>query len=142
MLDQLPIEFKTDRLKKEFHDPRLYTVLRVQAVVVAWLIFLYTGKTARITCVYRTDKEQDWVCHIKGGEKYKSVHQVWRGLDIGASGIDKKVCLTIVRIVRLIFPYSGAAGKFSILYHDVGLGVHFHLQAGADEPNYKPSISI
>ena len=133
-----PLLFKNKRVKQEFLDPRLHPLVRLQALYTAWLVYKYTGKPSKITCILRFKIEQRKICQKLGVKFYISTHQFWKAIDqTGPRGMPKKIGEGIERRVNIAFPYGGTPGKPSCKYHK-GTGWHFHNQSGYSEPDYKP----
>lgn len=81
-------------------------------VVDALLRALYEQDTI-ITSVYREDKN--------------SPHHYYRAADVSTRGLGHKECRYIQSLINIIFPYDREHYQ-TVLYHNVGLGWHFHVQ--------------
>jgi len=129
------VKFKNDnpRLRDEFYSRRLDYRIRAMLKSLAGFVEFYFKKDIIITCLLRTDKEQDKI--YSGNERYKikswkSVHQVGRGADVRVDGDGDFTELeetAILDFINKIFPYE--KGNFKAgLVHNVGAGRHLHLQ--------------
>jgi len=120
---------KTDRIKKEWSDERLDFRLRTILFAVDWYCRKHFGRNIQLTCVFRTQAEQDAI--YSGNAKYKrkpwqSVHQYWRGIDVGVNAFTEEQRIELRDFINNHFEYSGR--HKTCVYHNVGLGFHFHLQ--------------
>lgn len=148
MAGQAPLLVPDGRLTDEWNDPRLFTRVRLQAIYTNFLVWEATGYWTMLTDLFRTLTEQREICKKIGKPYYLSTHQLWRAGDQVPIDKNRKVIAlpqsvgdAIAARVSMVFPYTGSPGKQSCIYHDVGLGSHFHHQEGYRDKNYRPDLS-
>jgi hypothetical protein len=111
------ILFKSDTEKAQFSDNRLDNRLRIILFALSGYVRFNFGKDIVITSIYR--------------EGDTGVHGYWRGIDIRTrhAGIDYFTDEEISKITDYLknFEYGDNIHNTS-LYHDVGQGIHFHIQ--------------
>jgi len=131
VLKKKSIKFKTDRIESEFNDKRMDNRLKVILFALSGFTLHRYGKGITITCIDRTQAEQDEI--YGDNEKYKispwfSTHQFWRAADVRSSDFSGKECQEMVDFLNL-FIYTG---KYkTAIYHD-GVGWHMHIQVDPD----------
>jgi len=123
------IKFKTKRIAKEYLSPDLSDDLLSIICILSAYCQLEFKKDITITGIYRTQEEQEKI-YSKNKQFKKapwySVHQFWRGMDIRSKNFTKKECDKIVLFLNMI-TYDTIHN--TVVYHDVGLAKHFHLQS-------------
>ena len=125
------IQYKTDRQKREWESNDLSWRLRYLVEAVARYSFVEFKKEIVITDLIRTQEEQDEI--YKNNVRYqespwKSVHQFGRGCDLRTS-IYTVSEIEILKDFANFFTYDkDRPKKQTCLVHDVGVGLHFHLQ--------------
>jgi hypothetical protein len=124
------IIFETKKQEDEFNriDPRL----QAEAFMVEGFIQFYFGLDMFITHIEREDEQQDEI--YKDNPEYKikpwpSVHQSrpCRGIDFRSYTFKKEQREGLLLFVNIHLPY-GKEGHFTLKWHDVGQGEHFHIQ--------------
>ena len=128
------IHFKEDTahdLKLEYAacDSRLRFIFNSYACAV-YREYKYTPT---ITCIFRTDAEQDDIYKddpAYQAKKVISVHQVWRGIDFRSGDMPEAVAqFTMDYFIKQVV-YTG--NHDTLIRHSVGRGDHFHLQTDSD----------
>ena len=125
--------FSTKRQEEEFENKSLDDRLRL-LVYFIWSYIEYNYKRDMvITDIYRYKHEQDQI--YKDNPEYKkkpwdSVHQYWRGLDFRSAVFNQSEINNILDYINKIVPY-GTPGHFTLICHNVGSGMHFHLQVNS-----------
>lgn len=125
------LDFKTDKIQVEWEDERLKDKIKHIAILLAFYSWHFFKKRLTITCIFRTQHEQDNI--YKHNEKYKkkkwqSVHQYFRGIDLRTWELDDNEIKILLEIANTI-PYDlNRPGKKTALYHDLGTGAHLHIQ--------------
>jgi len=119
------LEFKTPRIKSEWHSDLIHPRLRVVILYAhGWLLNTY-GIPATLTELIRTAEENRAIY----GDDQVSVHQVGRGADIRCQGpgFPTNVGASLSQAVNAAFAYS--AGKLVAVYEpEAKKGAHVHLQ--------------
>ncbi len=130
------IEFKHEKLKTEIEqiDGRL------RFLIYACAGYLYNtyGKKLVLSELLRSQETQDEYYKNTLGYKenpWKSVHQYGRGADISVMYLTKEEYNDLLYFINRYIIYDGA--KASATVHDVGQGIHFHVQV-----NYKGITEI
>ncbi len=125
------IEFKSDRVLQEWDSPYLSQKLKNIILILAtysWYIF---EKKIIITSIFRTQEEQDKYYSTNENYKkkpWKSVHQLWRGVDLRSYIYTDVEIQSLLKITNTI-PYDlNRPNKKTAIYHNVGVGDHLHIQ--------------
>ena len=126
------IKFKTKRIAKEYLHPDLSDDLLSIICILSAYCWLEFKKHITLTCIHRTQEEQDniYLNSKKHKKQYKlspwySVHQFWRGCDIRSKNFTKKERDKIVTFLNMI---TYDTKYKTAINHTVGLGKHFHIQ--------------
>lgn len=123
------MRYKNSRIEREWINPLLDFRVRVIALVLDWYCKRNFGIDIQLTGIHRTKEEQDRIYKNSSGYKespWTSVHQVWRGIDVGVNKFSEEERRKACNFINKYFDYSGRHN--SCVYHDVGKGWHFHLQ--------------
>ena len=126
------MRYKKERIKKEWESDKLDKRLKIIVIFLDWYCKKYMGRDIQLTCIFRTQKEQD---AIYGDDpKYQkkpwySVHQFHRGIDIGVNAFTTSKKRILRNVLNKRF-YYGKRHK-TCVWHDVGLGDHFHVQVSS-----------
>jgi len=130
------IEFKTERIKKEFSDKRLDKRL----LTILYFIMGFIGKEVGygnyvlITDIFRTNKEQ---IGIYGGKMplCGNIHGCWRAIDFilkNAVGDNWNIeqCKSMEKIINQNIRYNRDDKYKTCIFHAVQIGDkgHFHIQ--------------
>ncbi len=123
------MRFKTVRIANEWESDNLDKRLRVIVIFLDWYCLKFLKRDIQLTCIHRTQKEQNAI--YGGNPKYqkkpwKSVHQFQRGIDIGVNAFTTEVKQILCNMLNKRFSYKG--NYKTCVWHDVGLGDHFHIQ--------------
>jgi len=125
------MKFKTDRIQKEFESNQLpWKLVRIIQMIENFCLAKYNYEIT-ITDILRTQEEQDAIYEYsdKYREKpWKSVHQVWRGVDLRTRDMPSEAINEISDMVNKIQYDPNRPEKKSCIYHNVGAGIHLHLQ--------------
>lgn len=127
----LPIEFKTDRIKQEFEQLKTEnSKLRALLVHLNEVVNARFEKNLTLTHIFRTQEQQD--SFYKDSEKYKkrkfkSPHQFWHGADIRSRTFTSEEIAWIEDYLNGKYNTKNYY-KWTAKCHNVGLGDHFHLQ--------------
>ena len=130
------IKFKSERIKSEFYDSRLDPRLKMYVYFLSGYIEDKYGANVLLTDILRTKKEQNEI--YKNDKSYQkkpwdSVHQDWRGVDM-VGEYDNGMNLTdeeheeIESMINKAIQYNAAKSYNTAKYHNVGNGIHLHLQ--------------
>lgn len=124
------IKFKDDRVKTEWmFSSELSTRVKLITEILSGFCQLNFAKDITITHILRTQTEQDEFYAKDANYKkdpWKSVHQFGRGVDIRSRDFNQT---EIKRIVDFMNGIDYSKDKKTCTYHDVGQGVHIHLQS-------------
>ena len=106
---------------------------RLRFVFLAYAMYMHRKFTydATVTCVIRTDEEQDNIYANSEGYKlnpWMSVHQVRRGLDFRSKDMTSEMLDATLKFFNQV-KYTGEKG--TVIRHSV-VGDHFHLQVDPD----------
>lgn len=85
------------------------------------------GKQVVVTSILRTKQEQAELCEKLGVPYYDTVHTLWRGVDLRSRIYTPDEIEVLRSMTNKAFRYG--RGKDVAVFHDVGAGPHFHLQA-------------
>lgn len=88
-----------------------------------------------LTEVLRTQEEQDSIYKDDPNYKVKpwvSNHQYWRAVDLRTNDMKAGMVEDIAEVVNRITYDPKRPDKKTCVYHDVGKGIHFHLQQFGD----------
>jgi hypothetical protein len=117
---------------------------RLRFIVMAWTaeVQLKFDYTPIITEIMRTQEEQDYIYTNLAPEdlkeKYKaehfqSVHQYGRGIDLRSADMTQEMIdFTINYFKHIIYDIDRKIQ--TLVYHEVGDGIHFHIQINGHEP--------
>lgn len=122
----MAVKFKTQRIEAEWANA--YQPLKDFVTMLALFLFLKYKKDLTISELNRTDSEQDE--YYKADPNYRirpwrSVHQDGRGCDIRTRDMSPEIARELYELACKI-PYRD--GKKSAVLHDIGLGMHLHVQ--------------
>lgn len=122
------VTFKTQRQEAEWKDAKVSARLKKLVEMVADFVELIYKRDIMITELLRTQAEQDRI--YAADEKYKkapwkSVHQEGRGCDLRTKDMTNEQVQKILALANMV-PYR--EGKVTALQHDVGAGMHIHIQ--------------
>lgn len=130
--------FKTLRQEQEWAQAVAagYMIVPVVTFAAETSLRLF-GKQVVITEILRTDAEQR---ALLAGlrppvEYYATVHSSWRGADIRSRDYTRDEIGILRAAINKRFEYG--RGKEVALFHDMGAGAHFHLQAPAQFGTWK-----
>ena len=114
------INFKENILREEWIklDSRVRKITNLMDAIM----YLLYGVTVTVTSVYREDVH--------------STHHYYRAADIRSREIKEEECVYLSALINVIFPY-GKGSHETVIYHDVGEGVHFHIQVKAKSEERK-----
>ena len=125
------IQFKTDRINRQWNGDFATTRL----ISLMNMINLYSeiefDKSIIITDLVRNQDEQDHI--YRNNEKYKvkpwkSTHQFGRAADIRSRIYSKEEIEKLVTFANNVTYDPTRPDKKTCLCHDVGSGIHLHLQ--------------
>ena len=124
------ILFKTENEKQEWNDSKLDNRLKFIVYSISGYVKEKWNVDLTITEVFRIQQEQDRV--YKDNPEYKispwlSVHQEWRGIDFRSTDFTNEQINELLKYINDIVDY-GRIGKNTMICHDVGSGLHLHLQ--------------
>lgn len=120
--------FKTMREEREWAELVAggYMIVPVVQYVAEASVRLM-GKQPVVTGIVRTHQEQVALCKSLGVEYYETVHTPKRGVDLGSAIYTGDEIDILLEMTNKQFEYG--RGKKVAIFHDVGAGPHFHLQA-------------
>jgi len=132
------LRFKNKRIQNEWESGKLDKRLMIIVSYLDWFCKEYvtrvdgTKQDIQITCLFRTQSEQDAV--YKNNVKYQkkkwmSVHQIKRGADIGVNAFSTEMKKALQAMLNKRF-YGGSHS--TCVWHNMGLGDHFHVQVSSD----------
>ena len=126
------MKFKTQRIANEYESNSLSDKLvRLIKVADSYMLAKYNYEIT-VTDLIRTQDEQDEI--YKDNEKYKSnpwksVHQYGRGADLRTRDMSQDMIDDLEQVLNRI-PYdTNRPDKKTCLVHNVGKGMHFHIQS-------------
>lgn len=129
--------FKSIRLEKEWSEMIAGGMMIVPVVqYVAEASVRLMGKQAVVTSILRTWDEHAVLCRELGVAYYDTVHTLWRGVDLRSRIYTLDEIEILVAMTNKAFAYG--RGKKVAVYHDVGAGPHFHLQAPTKVGTWNP----
>jgi len=134
-MEEVQVRFKNDRVEKEWESMKLDFRLVIIVGFIDWWCKKYVNridgkkKDIQITCIYRTQSEQEAI-YGKGTKKL-STHQYWRAVDIGVNAFSTETKKELVDILNLHLKNMGNSKV--CVWHNIGLGDHFHIQVGSGE---------
>jgi hypothetical protein len=100
-------------------------ILRPKLVLIVLRAWYESDGKLYITHIYRTKKQQR--AFYPNDPDKVSVHQLWRGVDMGIRGISDVRLVGIIELINKEYPYG--KGKFkTAIVHSIGRGRHLHLQ--------------
>lgn len=130
------MRFKNDktngRIRKEWESGKLDKRVEIMAIYLDWYCRNFVRRIdgqkgdIQLTCIFRTQKEQEAI--YGKGTKKKSTHQYWRAVDIGVNAFSFTTREMLANMMNKRFKNIGKAK--CCVWHNVGLGDHFHLQVG------------
>lgn len=124
------MRFKTKRIEQEWDSIDPDFRVRVIALALDWYCKKYVNKRGIIlTHIYRTNDEQRDIYKNIARFKLKpwsSTHTFWRAIDVGVNSYTENERREMCNFINKYFNYSGSHN--CCVYHNVGLGWHFHLQ--------------
>ena len=89
------------------------------------------GKDITVTHILRSQWQQDQYYSTTPGylqSPWKSVHQYGRGIDLRSRDFTKEQIAELADWVNENFPYDERNSHSTLIYHNIGLGKHLHLQ--------------
>lgn len=120
------IKFKTPRIEGEWASA--YKPLKDFVTLLALYLWLKYKKDLTITELLRTDEEQA-AYYAKDVDfrlrPWRSTHQDGRAVDIRTRDMSPEIAKELYNLACSI-PYRD--GKKSAVLHDIGLGMHLHVQ--------------
>lgn len=137
------MRYKSDRIKKEWGSGKLDKRLQFIVIFLDWyctnFIKRIDGKKTdiQLTCIFRTQAEQDSIYgnNVKyKRKKWLSVHQFYRGVDIGVNAFSSDTKKLLCDLLNKHFKNMGKSKV--CIWHNVGLGDHFHIQVGSGQYSY------
>jgi len=123
------IKFKTNRQRAERevleqNNNQLFEIVSRYDEVVSFI----WGKDTTITDIYRTNDEHRRSLKTVLMPYYPTVHEYWRGVDIRDSlTINRKRVMEMIINEQFIYDRPRPHKKV-LLYHNIGLGMHAHIQ--------------
>ena len=126
------IGFKNNskRLEKEWQDlehinPALYHII---CFYNTFIYNIFEGKDTVITNIYRTKEEQEKICKKAKVKFYKSVHCLWRGVDLRIN-LEEWQIKIMELLINNKFPYDKTRPNIkTFVRHNIGVGDHIHIQ--------------
>lgn len=124
------MRYKTSRIEQEWNSDKLDFRLRIIALALDWYCKKYINKRGIVlTHILRIWDEQKEI--YKTNPRFKlnpwhSVHEYWRGIDAGVNAYTEEERQRMCNFINKYFQYFGR--HCCCVYHNVGLGWHFHLQ--------------
>jgi hypothetical protein len=130
------IDFKTERVNKEWRDDRVSEKLKKVVILLAYYSWNFFGKRLALTEIFRTPEEQNK--YYGKNEKYKkkpwlSTHQFWRAADLRTAYFDDIEIKTLLKIANSIVYDQNRPRKKTAIFHDIGQGRHIHVQVMQDQ---------
>jgi len=121
-----------ERIKRELESGNLHPKVMLMLYDVGYWVWRKHHKAIYVTHAYRSQKKQEEI-YGKGTSK-KSSHMYWRAVDIIVDGADDALYREMEAYLDGRYPYHGSEGYSTSDPHDVGLGMHLHIQVGYNEP--------
>ena len=120
--------FKTIRQEKEWAQLVAggYMIVPVVEFAAETSVRMF-GKQVVVTDILRLKIEQEALCRKLKIAYYDTVHSFWRGTDLRSLIYTAEEIGVMKDMINRQFVYG--RGKQVAVYHDVGAGAHFHLQA-------------
>jgi hypothetical protein len=112
------IEFKEHPLNTEWMSPLLDSRLKFIIYALAGFVWESFGKPITITSIYRAGD--------------KGVHGYWRGIDIRSIYFTDDEIKEIKDFLNTNIVYGDNVHN-TCVYHDVGQGIHFHIQVSSND---------
>jgi hypothetical protein len=130
--------FKTPREDREWAELVAggYMIVPVVQYVAEASIRLM-GKQVVVTGIVRTHAEQIALCKELGVPYYDTVHTLKRGVDLRSLIYTGDEIDILLEMTNRQFTYG--RGKRCAIFHNVGAGPHFHLQAPSAHGVWKPA---
>jgi hypothetical protein len=124
------MRFKTERIHNEFIDLQNTKNKKLGSIlnILDEYCQIEFGKDICLTEVFRTPEEQVELYRKSASHPKTSPHMYWKAVDVRSSD------WTLVQRNRMLqvlnsFTYTSGQGKVVSFVHDVGNGLHFHVQA-------------
>lgn len=125
------IGWKTDRIRDEWKSDKISSKLK--KIIEAGSIFseIEFKKDLVITDLLRTQEEQDFI--YRNNEQYQnkawqSVHQFGRGCDLRVTTFTENEIKRLTDFFNQFIYDPNRLMKYTCLVHDVGSGIHCHIQ--------------
>lgn len=120
--------YKTTRVRDEWERLLLDDSLLIPVLRAAdHHSFSLAGRGILVTSLWRSESEQRKICEKMKESYYVSVHQLWRGADLGVKAYAPVVVPEIVRRLNTQFDYGDARHTVAAV-HVAGTAKHIHLQ--------------
>ena len=127
------IQHKTIRVAQEWNSGKLDNRVCIIIYALAGFVFNRFEKILTITEIWRSDAEQDaYYANYPAYKQqpWKSTHQDWRAADVRAMVFTADELKAIDEFLNNNFFYN-KEHKVCVV-HDVGLGLHIHIQVDGD----------
>lgn len=95
------------------------------------LVHRKAGKFTVVTCVYRSQEENDGIYKGHHGRPKKTAHSVWAAVDIRSRGLEGHITELVDHMNKSFngTNANGVRGGNTALFHEIkGHGPHFHIQ--------------
>ena len=125
------MKFKTLDIENQYYDPQLSAKLRDMVELGERFTKHQFNKELTITEIFRTQESQDEIYgnNPKYQEKpWKSVHQYWRGIDLRVWDFTEHEIEKLTTFFNCFEYDPNRPEKKTCLVHNVGAGLHYHLQ--------------
>ena len=128
------MKFKTDEIEAQWNSDKVSKKLKDIIKMGEEYSSIEFGQELTITDLIRTQEEQDRI--YGDSENYQinpwpSVHQFGRGADLRVRDFTKEQIDKLTTFFNLITYDSNRSNKKTCLVHNVGQGLHFHIQIKA-----------
>lgn len=111
---------------------------RLRFIVMAWVgeMQYKFNYTPIITEIFRTQEEQEYIYKVLATEEEKqryainpviSTHQVWRAVDLRTNDMNEEM-IEFTRAYFNYVHYDIGRNIRTLVYHNMGAGIHCHLQ--------------
>ena len=122
-------QFKKEELRQQFDELKKKSkkLIVILSALEGYLRYYYKQEIT-ITCIYRSQSEQDNLKN-KGFTNDKiSLHTLWRAVDVQASKWSKEMIDDVGSVFNRIFDYDEKRPEKVTCYFHKGTNFHLHIQ--------------
>jgi hypothetical protein len=130
------ITFKEHSLNTEWLSTLLSKRLKFILYSLTAFAYIEFGKVVELTCIFRTQEQQDIYRAKAPSEPEFSPHTYWRAIDISIKYFTENEINEILDYINSSVDY-GDGEHLTAKRHNIGLGDHIHLQVSFDITHLK-----